>query len=317
MDKLVASLNDGHETRRQSGTATAEASVAHSDATGAGAEEVQIPLPPKSNDGPKSLEIDDQREDKAEGKERPASAEYVYLCIRQKRHKIKLVPEDIRLKGVDQDAFTSIRNAYHANKASWWRLNKLSHVEFKRVSCMTCERIYRLLIRTKFRMYQQDYVDIGEGEEEMPICGEKCKDGCGNGCIGYWYSPARIETMPPIPKKAMVELLESPECFAAKNWRAALQKRQNPLHLGQLHLQDGWGLDFKDKVCSWPIVSVQILAIVAALVVAISLGVGEEKRLSSVLSGGFILAIGQSLATLMQNWAERNLGETSKVKEKG
>ena len=314
MDQLVVSLNNGHETRRQSGTATTATSVAHPDATGA--EEVQT-LPPKSNNGPSSLEIDDQREIKAEQKGRPASAEYVYLCIRQKRHKIKLVPEDIRLKGVDQDAFTSIRSAYQANKASWWRLNTLSHVEFKRVSSTTCKPIHKLLIHTQFRMYQQDYVDISEGEEEMPICGEKCKEGCGNGCIGYWYSPARIEMMPPIPKKAMVELLESPECFATKNWRAALPKRHNPLHLGQLHLQDGWGLDFKDEVCSWPIVSVQVLAIVAAIVVAISFGVEDEKRLSSVLSGGFILAIGQSVATLMQKWAERNLGETPKVKEKG
>ena len=116
MDKLVVSLNDGHETRRQSGTATAETSVAHPDITGA---EETPTLPPKSNDGPETFEVGDQREAKAEGKERPASAEYVYLCIRQKRHKIKLVPEDIRLKGVDQDAFTSIRSAYHANKASW------------------------------------------------------------------------------------------------------------------------------------------------------------------------------------------------------
>ena len=98
---------------------------------------------------------------------------------------------------------------------------------------------------------------------------------------------------------------------------AALLKRQNSLHLGQLHLQDGWGLDFTAKLCSWLIVSVQILDIVAALLVAISLGIEDEKRLSLVLSGGFILAIGQSVATLMQSWAERNLGETSKPKGKG
>ncbi|KAM0803004.1 hypothetical protein BDR22DRAFT_886887 [Usnea florida] len=70
------------------------------------------------------------------------------------------VGDDALLGLVGKVHDTAFRD-YQANKASWWRLNTLSHVEFKR-----------------FRMYQQDYVDISEGQEETPIGREKCKDGC-------------------------------------------------------------------------------------------------------------------------------------------
>ena len=161
----------------------------------------------------------------------------------------------------------------------------------------------------KFYMYHSDHVDITDREkEEVPICEQQCKDGCGMGCIGYWYTPPRVNMIPPIPRKAMLHFLQSPDCLGTKKHnRAALPKRREILELGDHHLRAGWGLSFEEKVWSLPIVMVQLLSIVSAIAVTVFWTVFHEKTLGSFVPGVFILLIGQSFAALLQRWAESNL----------
>ena len=66
--------------------------------------------------------------------ERTPIAELIFLRIQQKPHRIKLVYDNLHEKMADKDAFASIQNLYKAYKASWWRLNRPSHVEFRKVT---------------------------------------------------------------------------------------------------------------------------------------------------------------------------------------
>lgn len=66
--------------------------------------------------------------------ERPLDAEFVLLCIQQKPHRIKLVHANIYGKSNDREAFANMKSTYKTYRASWWRLNRLSHVEFRKVS---------------------------------------------------------------------------------------------------------------------------------------------------------------------------------------
>lgn len=59
--------------------------------------------------------------------------EYILLCIKQKQRKIRLFPNNIKHKWSDEKTFISIKEIYESERASWWRLNTLSHVEFKKV----------------------------------------------------------------------------------------------------------------------------------------------------------------------------------------
>ena len=59
--------------------------------------------------------------------------EYILLCIKQKQRKIRLFPNNIKHKSSDKKTFISIKEIYESERASWWRLNTLSHVEFKKV----------------------------------------------------------------------------------------------------------------------------------------------------------------------------------------
>ena len=63
----------------------------------------------------------------------PALAEYIMLCIKQKQRRVRLFPDDIKDKRTDEETFISIKETYESEKASWWRLNTLSHIEFKKV----------------------------------------------------------------------------------------------------------------------------------------------------------------------------------------
>ena len=63
----------------------------------------------------------------------PALAEYVMLCIKQKQRRVRLFPDDIKDKRTDKETFISIKDTYDSERASWWRLNTLSHIEFKKV----------------------------------------------------------------------------------------------------------------------------------------------------------------------------------------
>lgn len=105
----------------------------------------------------------------------------------------------------------------------------------------------------------------------------------------------------------MIHSLEEPQCRGTKRvFRAALPKRHDRLHLGSEHdFQNGWGLIFKDTVWEAPIVAVQMASITAAIVVAICWIRVHEY--STLLPAAFVLAIGQSIAALMQRWAESNL----------
>ena len=134
------------------------------------------------------------------------------------------------------------------------------------------------------------------------------------GCLGYWYTPPRVKMIPPIPRKAMLHFLESPDCLGTdKRNRAALPKRRETLKLGDLHLRAGWGLNFKEKVWSLPIVTVQLLSIVFAIAVTVFWTIFHEKTIGSLVPGVFILLIGQSVAALLQRWAESNLDEEAKT----
>ena len=63
----------------------------------------------------------------------PPFPEYILLCIKQKQRKIRMFANDIKNRWTDEKTFISIKETYESNRASWWRLNTLSHVEFKKV----------------------------------------------------------------------------------------------------------------------------------------------------------------------------------------
>ena len=99
--------------------------------------------------------------------------------------------------------------------------------------------------------------------------------------------------IPPIHLNAMKELLKSSECFQTTENRAALPKRRNAPELGtELHVRDGRGLYFKDKVWDLPIALMQIVTIITALMPAMKCSCRDEKALSSLLLGAFVLGIG-------------------------
>ncbi len=112
----------------------------------------------------------------------------------------------------------------------------------------------------------------------------------------------------------MIHSIQEPQCRGTKRvFRAALPKRRERLNLGsEVDFQDGWGLSFKDTVWEAPIVAVQITSIAAAIGVAIYWTTMRGNSVRSFLPGAFVLAIGQSIAALMQRWAESNLIDTSK-----
>lgn len=63
----------------------------------------------------------------------PALAEYIMLCIKQKQRRVRLFLDDIKDKWTDKETFISIKEMYESERASRWRLNILSHIEFKKV----------------------------------------------------------------------------------------------------------------------------------------------------------------------------------------
>ena len=62
-----------------------------------------------------------------------ALAEYIMLCIKQKQRRVRLFPDDIKDRWTDKETFISIKEIYESERACWWRLNTLSHIEFKKV----------------------------------------------------------------------------------------------------------------------------------------------------------------------------------------
>ena len=70
---------------------------------------------------------------------------------------------------------------------------------------------------------------------------------------------------------------------------------------------------FKEKVWSVPIVAVQILGIIAAIVVTIVWCVNDEIKVGSFVPGVLVICIGQSIAALLHRWAESNLDEQGKA----
>lgn len=63
----------------------------------------------------------------------PPIPEYILLCVKQKQRKIRMFANNIRNRWTDEKTFISIKETYESNRVSWWRLNTLSHVEFKKV----------------------------------------------------------------------------------------------------------------------------------------------------------------------------------------
>ncbi len=70
---------------------------------------------------------------------------------------------------------------------------------------------------------------------------------------------------------------------------------------------------FKEKVWSLPIVAVQISGIIAAIVVTVLWCVDDEIKVGSFLPGVLVICTGQSIAALLQRWAESNLDEQPKA----
>ena len=249
-----------------------------------------------------------------EPEDAPPHSEHVLLLIKHGRHRMKYFPANLRGKWTDRDTFSQIKDHYNRYKNSWWYLKTLSHVEFKKVR--VSKFISQIITECcKFYIYHSDHVDIADSErEEVPICEQICNRGCGMGCLGYWYTPSRVKMIPPIPRKAMLHFLESPDCLGTdKRNRAALPKRRKSLKLGDHHLKTGWGLQFKEKVWSLPIVTVQFLSIISAIVVTLCWTLLHEKSIASLVPGVFILLIGQNIAALLQRWAESNLDEEPKA----
>ena len=83
-------------------------------------------LQPSRNDTHSETEIKPTEAD-------PALAEYIMLCIKQKQRRVRLFPDDIKDKWTDKETFISIKDIYESERACWWRLNTLSHIEFKKV----------------------------------------------------------------------------------------------------------------------------------------------------------------------------------------
>ena len=255
---------------------------------------------------------------KTEPEDAPPHSEHVLLLIKQGRHRMKYFPANLQGKWTDRDTFSQIKDRYDRYKNSWWYLNTLSHVEFKKV------RVSKFIFQTtaeccKFYIYHSDHVDIADRErEEVPICERRCTRGCGMGCLGYWYTPPRVKMIPPIPRKAMLHFLESPDCLGTeKRNRAALPKRRETLKLEDHHLRTGWGLQFKEKVWSLPIVTVQLLSIISAIAVTVCWTIFPSEDFSSLVPGAFILLTGQVVATLLQRWAEGGLDEESRATPHG
>ena len=70
---------------------------------------------------------------------------------------------------------------------------------------------------------------------------------------------------------------------------------------------------FKEKVWSLPIVAVQISGIIVAIVVTVLWCVYDELKIGSFLPGVLVICTGQSIAALLQRWAESNLDEQAKA----
>ena len=59
--------------------------------------------------------------------------------------------------------------------------------------------------------------------------------------------------------------------------------------------------------------AVQISGIIAAIVVTVSWCVYDEIKVGSFLPGVLVISTGQSIAALLQRWAESNLGEQARA----
>ena len=81
--------------------------------------------PPR--DGTNSLSLEIEPEDVA------LHYEHVLVLIKQGRHRTKFFPTGLGGKWTDRDTFSYIKDYYDCFKRSWWYLNTLSHVEFKKV----------------------------------------------------------------------------------------------------------------------------------------------------------------------------------------
>ena len=118
-DSPSPSSSSNQATQARIPAHTAEAS--YTDANRAGGELKSPKIDTRLETEIKSIEAD------------PAFAEYIMLCIKQRQRRVRLFPDDIKEKWTDEETFISIKQIYEFERASWWRLNTLSHIEFKKV----------------------------------------------------------------------------------------------------------------------------------------------------------------------------------------
>ena len=109
---------------------------------------------PRHKSNPSSPEI--QPEDA------PSHSEHVLLLIKQGWHRIRFFSANIQGKWTDRDTFFQIKDHYDHHKSSWWYLNTLSHVEFKKVG--SSKNLFSMISAElgKFYVYHSDHVDIAD-----------------------------------------------------------------------------------------------------------------------------------------------------------
>lgn len=110
----------------------------------------------------------------------------------------------------------------------------------------------------------------------------------------------------------MVHFLNDPKCLGTmKKNRAALPKRPQELQLGtgNCYLTEGWGLHFVKKVWSLPIAVVQMISVVSAIIIAAVSAKETGKGIETFVPAAFVILLGQSVAALMQKWADSNVDE--------
>jgi hypothetical protein len=111
-----------------------------SNAKGKGNDESHIP--PRAETGQSGKSSDSPGSDTGrevgtkQPNDEPSTDEFILLCVKQGPKTTRLFADNIKTKTTDQQTFKSIRTLYNASRSSWWRLNTLSHIEFKKVDGM-------------------------------------------------------------------------------------------------------------------------------------------------------------------------------------
>ncbi len=133
-ENWVRSITSGQSESDQISLSSSSSSNRAPQATAAvGTIEASCTGASQAKGGPQCPRDDTRSETEITTEADPALAEYIMLCIKQKQRRVRLFPDDIKDKWTDKETFISIKEIYDSERACWWRLNTLSHIEFKKV----------------------------------------------------------------------------------------------------------------------------------------------------------------------------------------